>query len=56
MPTDNNRVKAGRSGVVPILINALNTHMKDEYMSHTGCDAIMSITIDNGNYFTITTK
>lgn len=47
---DNNKIKAGKAGAIPVLLNALNMHITDSDMSINGCYAIMSITMDNGNY------
>ena len=43
-----NKVRAGTAGAIEAVVNAINTHSDDPNVYKQGCDALWSITADNG--------
>lgn len=48
LTTVNNQKKAGKSGAIEAILNAMKKHINDEYVCHHGCGALSNIT-SNGN-------
>lgn len=45
-----NRVRAGESGAIEAVVNAMKTHVNNVGVSGAGCGALGNITFDNGKH------